>query len=158
MWRMKPWVIWTALPFIILGLVFLVLGYQADPAAKTDDGYSLKWFWYIMGAWFIGLTVLVYAGIFYFVGAFGREGREDARDGPARRGHRPLLRALPVSELNNMPQIDMELRVDVEGKPTYGVTHREYVNPVNLPALQKGSQVPVLVDPQDPDKLILDWQ
>lgn len=157
MWRMKAWVVWTALPLIVLGLVFIALGVNTDPEAKTDDGYSLKWFWYVMGAWFIGLTVAVYAGIFYFV---GRSNRKLARTrGTGLRGMATVLSSGATGgEMSNMPQMEMELQVDVEGMPTYGVTHREYVNPVNLPALRKGAQVPVLVDPGDPHKLNIDWR
>jgi hypothetical protein len=157
MWRMKPWVVWTALPFIILGAIFILLGFTADPTAKTDDGYSLKWFWYIMAAWFIGLTVLVYAGIFYFAARSGRKAERTQQAG-LRGVATVLFSGATGGELSNMPQMEMELQVDVEGSPTYGVTHREYVNPVNLPALRKGSQVAVMVDRDDPHKLVIDWR
>lgn len=157
MWRIKPWVVWTALPFIIAGSIFIALGVNTDPEAKTDDGYSLKWFWYVMGAWFIGLTVLLYAGIFYFVARSARTAEKIHQTGL--RGVATILSSGATGdELNNMPQMEMELRVDVEGIPTYGVTHREYVNPVNLPALRTGSQVAVLVDPSDSRKLMIDWR
>jgi hypothetical protein len=157
MWRVKSWVVWTALPFIILGAIFIWLGWRADPAAQTDDGHSLKFFWYVMGAWFIGLTMLVWAGMIYFIGRPGRKAVKMQQAGL--RGMATVLSSGATGgEINNMPQMEMELQVDVEGSPTYGVTHREYVNPVNLPALQAGSQVAVLVDQGDPHKLIIDWR
>lgn len=156
MWRMKRWVIWTALPFIILGLVFIIVGTRTDPAAKTSDGYSLKWFWYIMGAWFIGLTVLVYGGIFAWVGRKSRKAGRLQKNG--RRGFATIMNSGATGgELNNMPQVEMELQVDVEGLPSYALTHREYVNPVDIPALQAGSKIPVIVDPRDPHDLMIDW-
>jgi hypothetical protein len=156
MWRIKPWVIWTALPFIILGAIFIWLGWKADPAAQTDDGHSLKFFWYVMGAWFIGLTVLVYAGMIYFLGRSGRK-VEKMRDAGLRGVATILSSGATGGEMNNMPQMEMELQVNVEGRPTYAVTHLEYVNPVNVPALHAGAQVPVLVDPADPRMLAIDW-
>lgn len=157
MWRMKSWAIWTAVPFIILGVIFILLGVQADPAAQTDDGHSLKLFWYVMGAWFIGLTVAIYAGMIYFLERSGRK-VEKMRDTGLRGVATVLSSGATGGEMNNMPQMEMELQVNVEGRPTYGVTHLEYVNPVNVPALRAGAQVPVLVDPGDPRKLVIDWR
>jgi hypothetical protein len=156
MWRVKRWVMWMALPFIILGAIFLLAGTRTDPAARTDDGYSLKWFWYIMGLWFIGLTLLVYGGIFYFVR--WQSGKMARLEAAGLRGFATVLSSGATgSELNNMPKVEMELRVELEGRPAYVVTHREYVNPVNLASVQAGRRVPVLVDRDDYQKLTIDW-
>ena len=144
------------LPLIIAASIFILVGWKTSPTAKTDDGHSLKWFWYVMGACLIGLTTMVYAGLFCFVARSERKAEKMKRSGL--RGVAMVLSSGATgNETNNMPQIEMELLVDVEGKPTYKVTHREYVNPVNLPVLRKGAQVPVLVDPGNPRKLIIDW-
>jgi hypothetical protein len=57
-----------------------------------------------------------------------------------------------------MPQLEMELQVDVEGRPSYRITHREFVNPINLARCGKGAQLPVLIEENNPEKLILDWR
>lgn len=156
MWQMKKWLIWSALPFIVLGLIFLFIGVRTDPGARTGDGYSLKWFWYIMGFWFIGLTVAVYAGIFYFVGRSRR--RADRLSGEGLRGTARVESSHATgSEMNNIPQVEMELRIELEGIPPYTVTHKEHVNPVNLAAVRPGASVQVLVDPVDPRRLSIDW-
>ncbi len=157
MWRMKPWAVWTASPSSSWEPSSSGSALETDPAAQTDDGHSLKFFWYVMGAWFIGLTLVVYAGMIYFVARSGRKAVRMRQDGL--RGVATVISSGATGgEMNNMPQMEMELQVNVEGKPTYGVTHREYVNPVNLPALQAGAQVAVLVDEDDPHKLIIDWR
>jgi len=149
--------LWTALPFIIAGLIFLFLGFKADPSARTDDGYSLKWFWFIMGAWFIGLTVVVYGGIAFILGRIGRKRRGMIEFG--RRGTAAVLSFRTTgSELDNMIQVELELRVNAAGMPPYGISHREFVSPANLSGLQVGAQIPVLVDPEDRNKLMIDWR
>ncbi len=148
--------IWIPLIFILIGLIFIYVGYQADPEAKTDDGHSLRFFWYVMGAWFIGLTLALYAGILYFTGrsTYKRQKlRETGRPGIAT----VLTSEATGGELNNMPQVEMELQVEVDGMATYGVLHREYVNPVNLAAVRKGACLPVLIDTKKPERLMIDW-
>lgn len=155
MWKANK-MIWLILIFIVIGLIFIYVGYRTDPEAKTDDGYSLKWFWYVMGAWFIGLTLLLYAGIFYFLGRSAHKQqrlREIGLPGIAT----VLSSGATGGELNNMPQVEMEMQVEADGMATYGVLHREYVNPVNLPRVQKGACLPVLIDPRKPEKLTIDW-
>lgn len=156
MWQLKLWVAWTALPFILPGAIFIFAGGRTGPESKTDDGHSLKWFWYVMGAWFIGLTVLIYAGIFFFV---GRQSRNADRLGSSGlHGFATVMSSGAAgSELNNMPRIEMELEVKPEGVPACTVTRREYVNPVNLAAVRSGNRLPVLEDPGNHRKLIMAW-
>ncbi|MHB8894086.1 MAG: hypothetical protein ACYC99_02765 [Candidatus Geothermincolia bacterium] len=156
MWRMKRWFWWTLVPLLILGIIFLILGARANPTARTTDGYSLKWFWYIMGFWFLGLTLAVYAGIFFWLGRGSRKVERMRTTGL--KGFATVLSAGATgTELNNMPRVEMELEVQLEGIPAYKVTHMEFVNPVNLASFQSGSILPVLVDPKNHRKLIIDW-
>lgn len=156
MWRLKRWFVWTALVFIILGAIFMVVGARTDPGAKTDDGYSLKWFWYVMGAWFTGLTVLVYGGIFYWVRR-NTAGVERLAASGLRGSATILSSGATGSELNNMPRVEMELEVRLHGMPPYRTTHREFVNPVNLAALQRGNELAVVVDPHRRRKMMIVW-
>ena len=148
--------IWLPLIFILIGLIFIYVGYQADPEAKTDDGHSLKLFWYVMGAWFIGLTLLLYAGILYFAGRYTSK-RQRLRESGLPGVATVLSSGATGGEFNNMPQVEMELQVESDNMATYGVLHREYVNPVNLSRVEKGACLPVLIDPKKPEKLIIDW-
>ena len=57
--------------------------------------------------------------------------------------------------VNEMPLIEMDLQVEVPDRDPYEVTHRQVIPHSSLGALQLGETVPVLVDPQDPDSLVV---
>ena len=57
--------------------------------------------------------------------------------------------------VNENPQVEMDLDVSVEGLEPYRVTHRQVLAMIAIPQFQPGAQVPVRVDPQDPQSLIV---
>jgi hypothetical protein len=57
--------------------------------------------------------------------------------------------------VNENPQVEMDLDVSVEGLEPYRVTHRQVLAMVAIPQFQPGASVPVRVDPQDPQSLIV---
>ncbi|MEW6367848.1 MAG: DUF3592 domain-containing protein [Acidobacteriota bacterium] len=156
MWRLTRWVLLGPLPFVVLGAIFILLGWRAHPADLTDDGYSLKWFWYVMGSWFIGLTLVVFGGIYIWAARSGNRLRRIRERG--RRGLATVLEAEATGGMfNNLPQVEMQLQVYIDGMQSYTLTHREYMDLLNLAALRKGAQVAVLVDPSDPREVQIDW-
>src|SRR3954466_9485107 len=52
--------------------------------------------------------------------------------------------------VNENPQVELDLQVQVDGAAPYAVTHRQVVSRVAIPAFQPGATVPVRVDPADP--------
>lgn len=57
--------------------------------------------------------------------------------------------------VNQMPQVEMDLEVSVEGKEPYKVTHKQVIAQSSLGSLQPGAMVPVKVDPNDPSSLMV---
>lgn len=57
--------------------------------------------------------------------------------------------------VNEMPLIEMNLRVELPDRDPYEVTHRQVMPHSSLGALQLGATVTVHVDPQDPDSLVV---
>ena len=57
--------------------------------------------------------------------------------------------------VNNNPECELELEVSVDGGAPYGVTHRQVLSSVALPGFQPGASIPVRVDPEDPDSLVI---
>jgi hypothetical protein len=56
--------------------------------------------------------------------------------------------------MNDMPQIELKLEIEAPGRNRYTITDRRCWNPLSLAGLQKGAQLPVLVDPQHPKKIL----
>jgi uncharacterized protein DUF3592 len=57
--------------------------------------------------------------------------------------------------VNENPQVEMDLQVDVEGIPNYVVSHRQVIAQIAIPRFQPGATVPVRVDPANPSSLII---
>lgn len=57
--------------------------------------------------------------------------------------------------VNENPQIEMDLQVSLDGTAPYAATHRQVVAMIAIPSFQPGATVPVRVDPQDPQSLIV---
>jgi hypothetical protein len=57
--------------------------------------------------------------------------------------------------VNNNPECELDLRVAVDGGAPYPVTCRQVLAMVALPGFQPGASVPVRVDPNDPQSLII---
>jgi hypothetical protein len=57
--------------------------------------------------------------------------------------------------VNNNPECELDLQVVVDSGTPYPVTHRQVLAMVALPGFQPGASVPVRVDPNDPQSLII---
>jgi len=57
--------------------------------------------------------------------------------------------------VNNMPEIEFDLDVQVEGRDPYTATLRQVVQHANLGQMQPGATVPVRVDPDDQNSLMI---
>jgi hypothetical protein len=58
----------------------------------------------------------------------------------------------------NRRVLRLELTVQVPGRAPYPVSHRARVHDIAVPLLMSGTPVPVIVDPDDPAKLLLDLE
>ena len=59
--------------------------------------------------------------------------------------------------LNENPQVEMDLLVQVAGKPPYAVKRKQFVPLILLGRLSSGAPLAVKVDPADPNNVVIDW-
>jgi hypothetical protein len=57
--------------------------------------------------------------------------------------------------VNENPQVELDLQVQVDAGAPYGVTHKQVIAMIAIPQFQPGCVVPVKVDPDDPQSLII---
>lgn len=57
--------------------------------------------------------------------------------------------------VNENPQVEMDLQVNVEGIPAYTTTQRQVIAQIAIPQFQPGATVPVRVDPQNPSSVLI---
>jgi hypothetical protein len=60
--------------------------------------------------------------------------------------------------LNNNPVSVLDLRIQLDGHPSYEVRHRETVPQVLLGRLTNGQTLPVRVNPHKPSDFIIEWE
>jgi hypothetical protein len=85
----------------------------------------------------------------------------DERDRLRRVGRAGVARVLQATEAGTDrvgdPVVEVQLAVEVEGAEPYEVRQRTAVPRARLERLRAGRSLPVLVDPQDPQRLVVEW-
>lgn len=154
MWQAsnKIWIITTA-PLVILGLVFVFLGFTASPEALTDDGYSLKTFFYLMGCFFVIFPLLTALGIYYYYKRIND--RETFLLNEGIRGEAEILsREQTGTYINEQPEVKFKLSITTPME-TYELEHKEIVNLLDMGSIPVGRKIPVMVHPDNPKDIIL---
>jgi hypothetical protein len=60
--------------------------------------------------------------------------------------------------LNENPQVEMELMVQLPGRPPYAAKRKEFVPLILLNRVSTGAVLAVKVDPADPNDVVIDWE
>ncbi|MFH2063038.1 MAG: DUF3592 domain-containing protein [bacterium] len=140
--------------FILLGIIFIVVGIYTDPAALTDDGYSLRWFWIVLGAFY---ELLIWGLILGFYLVFGRSRRRVERLKLA--GVRTEAEIIAAEQtgtfINNNPVVDLTLKFRHADGNVHEVHHKEVIDLLNLNQVGVGAKVMILVSPTNPNDLTL---
>ncbi|MDD4811370.1 MAG: hypothetical protein PHY53_09325 [Methanobacterium formicicum] len=155
MWKTsnKLWLITTA-PLVIVGLGFIIFGFMTTPEALTDDGYSLKTFYYFMGGAFIVFPVLGALGVYYYYKRIND--REMFLINEGIRGEAEILsREQTGTYINEQPQVKFKLLITTPDSAPYEVEHKEIVNLLDMGSIPEGKKVPVVVHPDNPEDILL---
>lgn len=100
------------------------------------------------------LVVGVGLAVLYFVKPRGHEFELLKRDGV--RGTATVLKVQSTNvTIGRRPQVRLQMRVEVGGKPAYELTHVDLVGIGQ--AVIPGRRLAVYVDRNQPDKLVIDW-
>jgi len=155
MWKTsnKLWLITTA-PLVIVGLGFLIFGFITTPEALTDDGYSLKSFYYVMGSAFIVFPVLGALGVYSYYKRIND--REMFLINEGIRGEAEILsREQTGTYINEQPQVKFKLLITTPDSAPYEVEHKEIINLLDLGSIPEGKKLPVVIHPDNPEDILL---
>ena len=73
-----------------------------------------------------------------------------------RKGHATVVAVRGTGlSVDDNPQAELDLQVAVAGAEPYAVTHRQVISRVAIGSFWPGAKVPIRVDPQDPQKILL---
>ena len=74
-------------------------------------------------------------------------------------GRRGLATVVAVRQtgvnIDDNPQAELRLQVSVDGVDPYEVTHRQVISRVAIDSFWPGAKVPIRVDPQDPQNVLV---
>ncbi len=148
MWVLNKgwWGIWAVL--LAPGVIALVVGILS-PGARTDDNMPMHMF----GIIWIVLQFLILGAILFFMKRQKQRAAYFLKNGIP--GTATILAADTTgTTINDMPQIKLQLEIEAPGRNRYAITDKRCWNPLSLARLQKGNKLPVLVDPEHPQKIM----
>ena len=142
----KKWLVATSIFALVLAAVFVVIGFKVPGAAA---GMYLT-------AGILGLVGVV----LLLIGLRVAAGSADA-DRVSRMGLPGVARITALTQtgmfLNDNPQVKMDLLVQVTGKAPYAASRKEFVPLIMLSQISPGSTLPVKVDPNNSNDVVIQW-
>ncbi|MEO0190071.1 MAG: hypothetical protein ABIL18_03725 [candidate division WOR-3 bacterium] len=154
MWQInKPTVFIVAIPFIIIGLIFIVLGFNTGPERKTGDGYPLRTFFFLMGGFYIFIILAIIGGGILWTKKQQKELEWFKKFGIP--GTAEILSAEQTGVyINKLPQVCLKLSISTGMFAPYTVTTNKVFSFTDMGKLIPGAKFQVLVDPKKPKRFI----
>lgn len=136
--------------FGIMIIGFIIAGFLVSDDAKTDDGYPLNIFFWVMGGIFLlsNTAVIMWARL-----SNRRRSRIEHTwlDAPAE--------ILEVSEtgtyINNQPKLRFRLHVRSPAHPPCEIVHKQVIPLTALAQYSQGTTINVKVNPENPEDILL---
>lgn len=138
------------------GLILIALGFVTDPNEMLDKEMPLRNFFLLVGAvLFVGPF---FAGTILFLMGNAKRHLAEKLKTHGLRGSANVVSVSPTGgRLNNLRKIEVFMDVSVPGKMPYRTEHYEYFDIKNIDKVKPGMTLNILVDPDNPKKLIIVW-
>ena len=134
--------------FLVSGFMFYS-GLTADEQALTDDGYNLKWFFYLMGAIFLAIPLAISFGIVLWMMVKRKRMAELIATG--KQGTAVVLELSDTGvRVNDDPRVKLRLDIHLPDYQPYQAQKTVTLPLIYLPQVQTGSTINVLADPARP--------
>lgn len=136
--------------FAILIAGFIIAGFLVSPDAKTDDGHSLKYFFWMMG----GIYLVTNGAIIAWVKLSNR--RRQHREANWLNGEATILEVGETGTyINNQPRLKFRLLVNSQYHPQSEVVVKKVIPLTALAQYQQGTVIQVKVNPENPEDVML---
>jgi hypothetical protein len=155
------------LPFVLIGAGFIIAGFMTDPAQLTADGFPAQYFFYLMGAIFlgyslIGLVTAVPLHLLFHKLEKNAEQKTLLTEQLKATGVQGKARVAELNDtgmlVNHNPRVRLTLEIRIENRSPYRIQKTEIIPLIRISQVQVGGEIDVLVDPNDPqnpDRIIL---
>ena len=141
------WLVGTAIFELLLAAVFAGIGIAVTGAARS--GMLLT----------AGILGVVGAGLLYAGVRARAKAAEASRLITSGTPGTATITGLTQTGmfLNENPQVEMDLMIQVPGRPPYPAKRKQFVPLILLSRLSSGEPLAVKVDPADPSNVVIDW-
>ena len=138
------------IPFFLISGFMFYSAFTADENALTDDGYNLKWFYFLMGTIFLVLPLAIISGILLWALAKRRRMEELAATG--KQGTAVVLGISDTgTRINDNPRVKLLLEIHIPNYQPYQAQKTLTLPLIYLPQVQTGSTINILADPAQPN-------
>ena len=138
------------LPFFLISGFFFYMGLTADEQALTDDGYNLKWFFFLMGTIFLFVPIAIISVILAF--AVVKRNRMEELVATGKQGTAVVLELSDTgTRINDNPRVKLLLEIHIPNYQPYQAKKTVTLPIIYLPQVQTGSTINVLADPDQPN-------
>ena len=138
-------------------IFFFIMGFKADPNVLMDDGFSLKSFYFSIGSFFLVFPILIFLGIYPWIFFHNKNIQYLKKNGIP--GTAIIISYHSIEpELNNLHQIELELKIQPSQNKQYTIKHKEYFNPTNIEKLYNGLKLNILTNPDNKKNILILWK
>jgi hypothetical protein len=138
------------LPLFLVGGIMFYFAITADEHALTDDGYSRKSFFFLMGTSFLVIPVAIISCIVVWMMVKRKRAEELIATG--KQGTAVVLSLSDTGvTVNDNPRVKLELEMNIPGYPPYKAKKTVTLPLIYLPQVQTGSTINILADPEQPN-------
>lgn len=138
------------IPFFLVSGFMFYSGFTADEKALTDDGYNLKWFFFLMGAGFLLLPLAISFGI--LISMMVKQKRMNELVATGTQGTAVVLELSDTGvRVNDNPRVKLLLEIHIPNYQPYKAQKTVTLPIIYLPQVQTGSTINILADPEQPN-------
>ena len=143
--------------FTLVGIGFLVGGYNVPQGALTDDGFALDKFFYGMGAFFIIWPLLLFGVIRYF---FKRSAQkvEFLKTNGIKGKARVLKMERTNLRINHVQQIILDLDIKTDLGEKLQASYKKCIDPIYYSLIRPDADLPVYIDPNNKKNVYVDFE
>lgn len=149
------------IPFFLVSGFMFYSALTADDKALTDDGYNLKWFFFLMGTGFLVIPLAISFGILIWI--MTKRKRMEELIATGKQGTAIVLKLSDTGvSVNDNPRVKLQLEIHIPNYQPYRAQKTVTLPLIYLSQVQTGSTINILADPEQPDNekriaLLLKW-
>lgn len=136
-------------PFLLVGGLLLYGGFTTDEQALTEDGYNLRWLFFLMGTGFLVIPLGITFSIVIWL--LVKRKRMEELIATGKQGTAVVLELSDTgTTINDNPRVKLLLEMHIPNYPPYQAQKTITLPLIYLAQVQAGATINVLADPEQP--------